>query len=94
MAWVNKILSWVKKKAYVVKKVLLKVLLNLNLIHLLFFRSSRSQMLYKLGVLKHFAKVIKNTCVGGLQDGTLFTKRFQHRCFPINFENFLRQPIL
>ena len=35
-----------------------------SIIHFLFFRSSRSQMLYKIDVLKNFAKVTGKTCNG------------------------------
>ena len=32
--------------------------------------------------------------VVGLQACNFIKKRFQHRCFPVNIENFLRTPIL
>ena len=67
-----------------------------------FFRNSRSQMFYKVIVLKNFAKVTekllcRSFCfnkVAGLQAGTLLRKRFRQRCFPMNFVKYLRTPIL
>ena len=52
--------------------------------------SSRSQMLFKIGVPKNFANFTgKNLCLSLF----LVTKmRVQHRCFPVNFKKFLRTP--
>ena len=75
----------------------------LILISLLFFRSSRSQMLHKIGFPKNFKRshrkhLCRSFCfnkVAGYQAGTLIQrKRFRHRCFPVNFKKLLRRPIL
>ena len=66
-----------------------------------FFRSSRSQMFYKIGILKNFAKLIgkhffrsrKVAGVAGHRSATLL-KKLQRRCFPLNFTKFLRTPFL
>ena len=60
-------------------------------------RSSRPEMFFKEGVLKHFAKFI-----GKLLCQSLFfhkvagrlEKRLQHRCFSVNFARFFRAPLL
>ena len=65
------------------------------------FRSSRT-VFCKKDVLKKFAKFTgKHMCqslflnkVAGLSPATLFKKRLRHRCFPVNFVNFLRTPFL
>ena len=64
------------------------------------FRSSRLQMLLKIGVLRSFANVtgkhlcwslfLKNLQAGGLQ---LHKTRLQHSCFPAKFAKFLRTPL-
>ena len=43
------------------------------------------EVFYKKGVLKNFAKFC-------LRSATLLKKRLWHRCFPVNFANFLRAP--
>ena len=56
----------------------------------------------KKGVLRKFAKFTrKHLCQGlffnkvaGLRPATLLKKRLWHRCFPVNFANFLRTPFL
>ena len=65
-------------------------------------RSSRSQMFFKIGVLRNFAIfTVKQLCWSlfliKLQDRSscnFIKKRLQHRCFPVNTANFLRTPIL
>ena len=55
----------------------------------------------KKGVLRNFTKFTGNhLCrslffnkVEGLSPATLLKKRLWHRCFPLNFANFLRTPI-
>ena len=55
------------------------------------------QIFYKIGVLKNFAKFIRKHlrwCLifykfTGFQPATLFKKKLQHRCFPVNFAKFL-----
>ena len=54
------------------------------------------------GVFKIFSKLAgKQLClslfynkVAGLNPATLLKKRLWHRCFPVNFEKFLRTPFL
>ena len=66
------------------------------------FRSSRSEVFCKKGVLRNFAKFAgKHLCqslffnkVAGLRPATLFKKRLWRRCFPANFAKFLRTPFL
>ena len=49
------------------------------------FRSSHPKAFYRKGALKIFAKFTgKHLC------WNLFFRRLQHRCFPVNFVNFLR----
>ena len=63
-------------------------------------RSSQRRCSVKKGVFRNFAKFTgKNLCqslffnkVAGLRPATLFKKRLRHRCFPVNFEKFLRAP--
>ena len=53
-------------------------------------RSSRSEVIYKKGVLKIFAKFTgKHLC-----QSFFLKKRLWHRCFPVNFSKFLRTPVL
>ena len=59
----------------------------LNLITLKVFRSSRSQMFYKVGVFKNFAKFTgKHLC------WSHFLIKL-HMCFPMTFVEFSRAPI-
>ena len=53
------------------------------------YRRSRSEMFFKIGVLKSFAKFTGKT-LGPSLFLTLFKKRYWHRCFPVNFATFLR----
>ena len=54
-------------------------------------------MFYKKDILGGIAKFTKKAPAPvsvfnkftGLQPATLFKKRLQHRCFPVNFANFL-----
>ena len=58
------------------------------------------EVFYKKGVLRKFAKFTgKPLCrslffskVAGLKLATLLKKRLSHKCFPVNFANFLRTP--
>ena len=58
------------------------------------------EVFYKKGVLKNFAKFTGNhLCqslffnkVAGLRPVTLLRMNLWHRCFPVNFEKFLRTP--
>ena len=59
-----------------------------NLFNVHEFRSIRSQMFFKMGLLNDFAKFIgKHLCQ---RPATLFKKRLCHRYFPVNFAKFLR----
>ena len=66
------------------------------------FRSSRPEVFCKKGVLRNFAKSTgKHLCqslffnkVAGLRPETLLKKRLWHRCFPVNFAEFLRTPFI
>ena len=63
-------------------------------------RSSRSQMLFKIGAFKKFAIFTgKHLCqilffnkVAGLRPTNLLKKRPWHKCFPVNFAKFLKIP--
>ena len=64
---------------------------------------NRPELLNKKGVLKNFAKFTGKYLsrslffnkVAGLRPGTrLLKKRFWHRCFLVNFANFLTTPFL
>ena len=65
-------------------------------------RSSRSQMFFKIGVLKNFSMFAKkHLCsslflikLGPWRPAFLLKKRFQHRCFPVNIAKFLRTAFL
>ena len=65
-------------------------------------KSSHRWCSVKNGVLRNFAKFIgKHLCqnlffdkVAGLRPETLLKKRLCHRCFPMNFAEFLRTPFL
>ena len=51
------------------------------------FRSSRPQILLKIGVLKSFKKFHRKTS----ELESLFNKKkIQHRCFPVKFTKFLK----
>ena len=54
------------------------------------FKSSCSQMFYKIGVLKKFAKFSWKH----LRPATMLKKRLQRRCFTVNFAKFLRTRFL
>ena len=59
-------------------------------------------MFNKIGILKNFSRFTgEHLCwtlflnkVGEFQPGALSKKRFQHRCFPMNFVKVLRIPFL
>ena len=65
-------------------------------------RSNRPEVLCRKGVLRKFAKFTGNHLCqrifsnkfAALRPATLLKKRLCHRCFPVNFSNFLRTPIL
>ena len=83
------------------KKVFLnKFSLMRKLVHMV--RSSRPEVFCKKGVLRNFTKFTgKHLCqsfffnkVAGLRPATLLKKRLWHRCFPVNFVELLRTPLL
>ena len=51
-------------------------------------RTSRSQMFFKIDVLKIFA----NFTGKRLKTCSFIKKRLQHKCFPVKFRNILRAP--
>ena len=65
-------------------------------------RSNLPEVLCKKGVLRNFIKFRgKHLCqsllfnkVADLRPATLLKKKLWHRCFPVNFVNFLRIPFL
>ena len=65
-------------------------------------RSSRPKVFCKKGVRRNLAKFTgKHLCqrlfcnkVASLRPATLLKKRLWHRCFPVNFERFLRTTFL
>ena len=67
-----------------------------------FSRSSRPEVFCEKDVLRNFEKFTgKHLCqrlffnkVAGLRHATLLKKRLWHRCFPMNFEKFLRTSFL
>ena len=70
-------------------------------IGLINYRSIRSQMFFKIGILQNFANFTgKNLCwslfneVVGPQACNLIKKRLQHKCFPVKFAKILRTPFL
>ena len=50
------------------------------------YRSSRSRMLYKIGVLKNLTTVLQSL----FNKGNFIKKRLQDRRFPVNIAKFLR----
>ena len=66
------------------------------------FRSSHWGCSFEKSVLKDLIKFTgKHPCqslffntVAGLRPATLFQKRLWHRCFPVNFQTFLKTRIL
>ena len=65
-------------------------------------RSSRSQVFFKIDVLKKFVNIHRKTPVlespliklQVFRPATLLKKRLQHSCFPVNIVNFLRTGFL
>ena len=57
------------------------------------FRSSGSHMFFKIGVLKNFAILTENTCVG-VSSGNFSKKRLQHKCFRVNLAKKLKVTFL
>ena len=56
-----------------------------------YFRSSRSQMFFKIGVLKTFAKfTVKHLCWSLFLIKNFTKKRLQHKCFHVNITKFIR----
>ena len=55
----------------------------------------RCCFIFKKAVLKHFTKfTIKHLCWSHFLMISVIKKRFQHRCFPVNFVKFLRTSTL
>ena len=66
------------------------------------FKSSRSQMFFKIDVLRKFRNIHRNThvlellfsIVAELEACNCIKKRLQHRCFLVNIAKIFRTPIL
>ena len=54
------------------------------------YRSSRSQMFLKIGVLKNFANFTEKHPCRSLRACNFIKKRLQHICFPVKFAKCLR----
>ena len=76
-----------------------KIVVTLIMIYVVIkHRSSHPDVFCKKGVLRNFAKFTgKHLCqslyfnkVASLRPGTSFKKRLWHKCFPVNFAEFLR----
>ena len=73
-----------------------------TLIFIPLFRSSRPEVFCRKVVLRNFSKITgKDLCqdfffnkVAALRPATLLKKRLWHRCFPVNYEKFLRTHFL
>ena len=79
------------RNCYVLKKYLLCTLSRSRLVQTCHYRSSLSQMFFKIDVLKNFANFIgKHQCWSLACN--FIKKRLQHRCFHVKFANFLRTP--
>ena len=80
----------------VIKSVLHQKCVNKNNINKNISGSNRSQMFYKIDVLKNLLKFKGKYCKGisfllKLQVGcSTFLKKLLHKCFPANFAKFLR----
>ena len=69
---------------------------------LLILRSSHRRCSVRKGVIRNFSKFTGKQLyqslyfqkVAGLRPATLIKWRLWHRCFPVNFEKFLRTPFL
>ena len=57
-------------------------------------RSSHQGCSIKKGVLRNFTKFTGKHLCQSLRPATLLKKKLWHRCFPVNFEKFLRTPFL
>ena len=70
-----------------------ETVMNIVKLRLSACRSSRSQMFFKIGVLKKFAIFTgKHLCWSLLQACNFITKRLQHRCFPVHIAKFSGTP--
>ena len=79
--WSNKIVMF--------KKYLLCTLSRSRLVQTRHYRSSFSQIFFKIDVLKNFANLTaKHQC------WSLTCNFIKNRCFPVKFANFLRTPFL
>ena len=54
------------------------------------YKSNRSQVFLKIGVIKTFPYFTGNHLCGS----HFIRMKIQHRCFPVKFEKFLRAPFL
>ena len=58
------------------------------------YRSSRLEVFCKKDALRNFKNSQENSCARVFPPATLLRNRIWHRCFPVNFEKFLRTPFL
>ena len=96
----NKKLSFLQKTSYLLDKTIIHICVIISKI----FRSSRSQVFFKIVVLKNFAIFTRNrkttvlespfTKVVDLQACNFIKRRLQRRCFPVNIAKCLRTPFL
>ena len=92
--------KWIFPKYESKSVLLLKNVSYLLRYHLI--RSSRPEVFCKKGVFRNFAKFTGKHLfqsfffnkVAGLRLATLLKKRLWHRCFSVNFAEFLRTPFL
>ena len=56
------------------------------------FKSSHRRYSVRIGLLRNFAKFTGKHLYQSLRPATLLKMRFWHRCFPVNFAKFLREP--
>ena len=59
-----------------------------------FSRSSHRRCSIRTGILENFTKFTGKHLCQSLRPATLLKKRLWHRCFPLNFEKFLRKGFL
>lgn len=53
-------------------------------------RYSMKKMFLEVSTGKHLHRNLFFSKVAGINPATLFKKTLRHRCFPVNFENFVR----
>ena len=88
--YINDMAAFDRIKLLCLKKILCTLSRSL-LVQARHYRSSLSQMFFKIDVLKDSADFTgKHQCWSLACN--FIKKRLQHRCFPVKFANFLRTP--